>query len=145
MGMQDRGRPAIRPLPPRQLCARPGERREAFGIVGVIPASVGIWPARAVEKVRGVKQQERHPAERPFQHPRLAAEQVRVAPDRLRPRQPVGQTAIGGQQHAHVPALPGQRGGQGARDIGQPAGLDQRHRLGRDRKNPRSACHVRPS
>ncbi len=132
VAMHDLGPPAVRKPRLRDLGGHPAQRRETLRVVGIIAILVRVRPPPPVVEMRRVEQQHLHPRDGSAQHARRAAEQVLGRPQLFRLSQRLRQPRIGRHQHPHVPALLGHRLGQRAHDIGQPAGLQERHAFGRD-------------
>ena len=111
------------------------ERREAKSVVHEVAAvRSGIGAAVAVIEVRGVEHEKIERAGAADEHAGGAAEQILEFRDGLGLFQRRQHRAVAGAERAQRDLFGEQRAGQGAGDVGEAAGLDQRIDFGRDRK-----------
>ena len=117
------------------------ERGEALPVVRPVSAvrrDIGV--AGAVEELRRIEDDEIEAAGGTCEQPGLGAEQVFVALEHLRPVERLHHIPVAGEHHPHLDVVGGERRGEGAGDVGETAGLDQREDLGGDRED----AHRRP-
>ena len=109
---------------------------ESLGVVGpVVAGGGGVGSAVAVEQMRRIQAQHRQAFRRARPDAGRAAHEIGEAVDGFRLFQRRQHRAVAGDQRSDRDPVPGQRRGQGAHDVRQPAGLDQREHLGRDGEN----------
>ena len=122
------------------------ERREALRVVGIIKAvGAQIRVAGAVVEMRRVEHVELEVARPAEQHARAAAEQLRMLAHgfgRLELRHHAG---IARHERAHQRARARHRVGQGARDVREAPGLDERIDLRRDGEDLQNGHYFRRS
>ena len=101
--------------------------------VGAVGSEIGA--AGPIEQLWRVEDDEVQPSGGPGDKPGLGAEQALVALEDLGRAECAENVRVARQHHPHLDIVGGERLGQGARDIGKAAGLDQREDFGSDRED----------